>query len=255
MSRVRILVAAAGITLFVALVGLGCSGSDEGEAKAAALVDVSGFQMTSPSFTEVRPKVRIPLKNTCYDENISPPLTWTGVPDSSKSLALVAEDIDHDPGVWVHWVLYNIPPDMTELTESIPTSTDVLPDGTTQGTNDFRTIGYNGPCPIRNVLAWEWYRETDQRGTQPAHKYHFRLYALDTELELAPGATKYELLDAIEGHVLGHADTVGKFQVAPAQLGKEDLGRSLYVDQTRTAGGEKIYNTFGDLITPTPIAP
>ena len=251
MIRTRTIAATAGMFLLLASVAMACSSDDSGDEPAAA-AQVSGFELMSPSFTEIRPKVRIPVQHTCYDKNTSPPLTWVGAPAGTQSFALTAEDIDHDPGVWVHWVLYNIPADATELAEGIPTTTDSLPDGTLQGVNDFRDIGYSGPCPSATVINFEWFREA---ASEPAHKYHFRLYALDTKLELVPGKTKFDLLDAMEGHILAEANTTGKYQVAPITTSKQDIGKAIYVDTTTDSGQptvEPIYNTRGDLITPTP---
>ena len=215
MSRSRILATVA--FLFFATFAWGCSGSDDSatDQPAAAQVDAqqhlstSGFRLDTTSFQEkVRPYVRIPLQHTCLEGNTSPPLNWNEAPPGTKSLALIAEDADHHTGTWVHWVLYNIPAGTTELPEGISTSTAVLPDGTTQGTNDNRNIGYNGPCPPPNVQA---YQSALIKKLDPPHRYYFRLYALDADLDLAPGANKSELLDAMEGHILGQANTMGKY--------------------------------------------
>ena len=213
----------ASVLLLLALVSSGCSGSggDEGQAAAAQLL-ASDYQVASPSFTEISPKKRIPKVNSCYGENLSPPLSWSGAPAGTESYALIAEDGDHHTGIWVHWVLYNIPADVIELAEGIPTSTAVLPDGTTQGTNDHMNMGYEGPCPAQSVIPWEG------RGivkvVEPPHRYHFRLYALDAELGLAPGATKGELLSAMEGHILAQAETVGKYASPILREHQRDLG-------------------------------
>ena len=248
------LISIAGALSAIVLLSIACSGSDDGKTtKTAAEVTESNFQLTAP-FTETRPKVRIQDTHTCWGDNSSPPLTWSGAPSGTESFALIVEDLDHDPGVWVHWVIYDIPGSATELTESIPTSTPILPDGSTQGKNDFRNIGYEGPCPKQIVISWEWTR--DESSDEPAHKYHFKLYALDTKLDLGSGKTKFELLDAMEGHILGEANTRGKYQVAPITPGKQDLGQKIlgttsddHIVETKT---KPIYNTRGDLITPTP---
>ena len=171
--------------------------------------------MTSPNFQQTaRPYERIPHENTCYGENVSPPLSWSRAPEPTVSFALIAEDVDHHTGNWVHWVLYDIPPDATELPTGISTSTAMLLDGTTQGTNDDKTIGYYGPCPTPNITSWA---NAGPTGIDPPHRYYFTLYALDAELGLAQGATKAELLDAMKGHILGQADTMGKY-TRPLQL-------------------------------------
>ena len=215
MPRIRHFTIILGAPLILALAVAGCSGADEGDAKAAAQqpAAASSFQIMSPNFTEIRPRVRIPPKHTCIEDDVSPPLRWNEVPPGTASLALIADDPENESGLWVHWVLYNIPADATGLPEGIPTTTEVLPDGTIQGLNDFKRIGYGGPCPPVKVFRLGDDMEATLK-TKP-HKYYFRLYALDTQFGLAAGATKEELLDAMDGHILAQAETVGKFQVAP----------------------------------------
>ena len=135
----------------------------------------------------------IPAQYTCNGPDISPPLNWEDVPEQTKSLALIADDPDAPVGTWVHWVLYNLPADTHELQEDLP-KTKVLPNGAMQGTNDFRKIGYGGPCP--------------PGGT---HRYFFKLYALDELVDLNPGARKKDLLDAMKGHILAECQLMGKF--------------------------------------------
>jgi len=136
----------------------------------------------------------IPKQYTCDGQDISPPLAWNDPPEDTKSLALVCDDPDAPMGTWVHWVLYGLPPTIRELPESQP-SQKQLDNGAKQGTNDFRAIGYGGPCP--------------PGGT---HRYYFKLYALDTELNLDPGKTKPELLTAMEGHVIAEGQLMGKYK-------------------------------------------
>ena len=220
----------------LALVATACSGDDDSDKAAASQpgsaeeLFVSGFRLDSPSFQQkARPYVRIPPANSCYGDNLSPPLGWTEAPDGTESFALVAEDVDHHTGIWVHWVLYNIPAEVTGLPEGIPTTTDVLPDGTTQGTNDDRQPGYQGACPPPNIINY-WAPGTTSR--EPPHKYEFTLYALDGEIGLAPRATKKELLKAMDGHILGEAKTVGKY--TSPQLNKEKT--EVRLTQTALAG-------------------
>ena len=219
MLRLRTLVITVGMLSVFALVAWGCSGAGNENASdqpAAAQqpdpqrhLPTSGFRIDSASFQEkVRPYQRIPQKHTCFEGNMSPPLAWKEAPPAVKSYALIAEDVDHHTGIWVHWVLYNIPGDVTELPEGISTSTEVLPDGTTQGTNDNKNIGYNGPCPPPNIA--HCYADPS-RPIEPPHRSYYRLYALDAESGLVPGATKVELLRAMEGHILAQANTMGKF--------------------------------------------
>ena len=222
------------LALLLALFALGCSGADDSESgggsdtqAAAAIVpaDVAGLDVSSPVFTEIRPRKRIPKENTCFAENMSPPLSWSGVPAGAVSLALIADEPEDRvsalghytaalSGSAVHWVLYNIPVDQTGLAEGIPTSTSVLPDGSLQGTNGFETIGYNGPCPPASVVVYGDLNDTGKGkfSSDPPHDYYFKLYALDTLVDLAPGATSDELLSAMKGHVLAFGETMGKFQ-------------------------------------------
>ena len=136
----------------------------------------------------------IPAKYTCDGQDISPPLAWQGVPEGCKSLALINDDPDAPMGTWVHWVIYNIPPDTSELSENVPPN-EVFPSGVKQGLTDFRRIGYGGPCP--------------PSGT---HRYFFKIYALNEELKLDAGATKKQLLKAMEGHIIAEGQLIGKYK-------------------------------------------
>lgn len=136
----------------------------------------------------------IPKKYTCDGRDVSPPLAWNSVPEGTKSLALICDDPDAVMRTWVHWVLFNIPADTRELSENIPPQ-KTLTDGAKQGINDFRKIGYGGPCP--------------PGGT---HRYYLKLYALDTEINLEAGSTKEQLMRAMEGHILAEGKIMGKYQ-------------------------------------------
>lgn len=135
----------------------------------------------------------IPQKYTCDGEDVSPPLAWTDPPRETQSIALIADDPDAPRGTWVHWVIYDLPPDARGLSEGVPPA-ETLPNGAKQGRNDFGKIGYGGPCP--------------PRGT---HRYFFKLYALDRKLGLPAGKTKQELLEAMRGHVLTEAQLMGRY--------------------------------------------
>ena len=135
----------------------------------------------------------IPQKYTCDDADISPPLSWENIPESTKSLALICDDPDAPIGIWVHWVLYNISPEINMLAENVPAQRD-LANGARQGINDFRKLGYGGPCP--------------PGGT---HRYYFKLYALDSTLGLTAGATKGALEAAMDGHILAQAELMGTY--------------------------------------------
>ncbi len=149
------------------------------------------IEVTSSAFER---GAAIPAKYTCDGDNVSPPIAWSAVPDGTRSIALISDDPDAPAGTWVHWVLYGIPPETTAIGEDVP-SRDILDDGSAHGTNDFGNRDYGGPCP--------------PGGT---HRYFFKLYALDTELDLAPGASKSSLLDAMDGHVLASGELMGTYQ-------------------------------------------
>ena len=137
----------------------------------------------------------IPARYTCKGEDLSPPLEWDNVPEGTKGFALISDDPDAPMGTWVHWVIYGIPPDKRSLPEGV-SKDKILGNGSKQGVNDFRRIGYGGPCPPPG----------------PVHRYFFKLYVLDSELNLGPGLTKDQLLKAIKGHVVEEAQLMGKFK-------------------------------------------
>jgi Raf kinase inhibitor-like YbhB/YbcL family protein len=144
----------------------------------------------------------IPARYTCDGPNLSPPVRWDEYPDGTRSFALIVDDPDAPAGTWVHWVLYGIDPHTSELPEGVSPE-PTLPDGSRQGINDFRRLGYGGPCPPPGG----------------AHRYFFRLYALDRSVDLVPGATKPELLEAMEGHVLDEADVMGLYDRSSGRRG------------------------------------
>jgi Raf kinase inhibitor-like YbhB/YbcL family protein len=151
--------------------------------------------ISSPDFTQGG---AIPAVFTCQGKDISPELAWSGVPAAAKSLALIVDDPDApDPAkpkmVYVHWVLYNLTPQATGLPQAVASA--ALPPGTREGTNDWHRTGYGGPCPPIG-----------------RHRYFFKLYALDTVLPDVGAATKKELLDAMQGHVIEQAELVGTYQ-------------------------------------------
>ena len=135
----------------------------------------------------------IPKQYTCDGRDVSPPLSWSGVPAQARSLALICDDPDAPRKTWVHWVLFDLPAGTAELPEAVPPG-ETTPAGGTQGTNDFRKLGYGGPCP--------------PSGT---HRYEYKLAALDAKVGLRGGSTKKELLAAMEGHVLAEAKLTGKY--------------------------------------------
>jgi Raf kinase inhibitor-like YbhB/YbcL family protein len=149
------------------------------------------FALGSEAFA---PQAMIPPRYTCDGLGISPPLQWEHAPSGTASLALIVDDPDAPAGTWVHWVIYDLPPEPHELTESSSADAE-LPSGARHGKNSWGRLGYGGPCP--------------PSGT---HRYVFKLYALDTVLGLAAGATKEQLLQAMEGHILGQAELVGVYK-------------------------------------------
>lgn len=142
------------------------------------------------------PGQAIPARFTCTGRNVSPQIVWGDVPENTRNFALIVDDPDAPSGLWTHWIAYNIP----GTRRGLPANIDSVPrlgDGTMQGRNDFRKIGYGGPCP--------------PQGHGP-HRYFFRLYALDDKLKLEPGIGKTELERAMQGHILGHAELMGRYQ-------------------------------------------
>jgi Raf kinase inhibitor-like YbhB/YbcL family protein len=177
------------ILLLLGAVLFGCEARKPAEVKKEKGKKMD-IEVTSPAFGEGE---SMPATYTADGEDISPPLEWTGVPEGAKSIALINDDPDAPVGTWVHWVLYNIPPDVTSLEENMPPD-ETLANGARQGTTDFGRIGYGGPAP--------------PSGT---HRYFFKVYALDTMLDLPTGATKRQVGDAMQGHVLAEGQLMGKY--------------------------------------------
>lgn len=149
------------------------------------------LRLTSNAFRDGQ---TIPRKYTCDGGDLSPDLAWSGVPDVAKCLALIADDPDAPAGVWVHWVIYDLPAETHGLPEGMPKDRE-LRNGARQGRNDFGKIGYNGPCPPGG----------------PAHRYFFKLYALREKTGLSAGATKADLERAMKSRVVAQATLTGKF--------------------------------------------
>lgn len=157
------------------------------------------LNLRSTSFADGQP---IPAKHSGDGEDVSPPLAWEAGPSPTKEFALICDDPDaptEEP--WVHWVMYKIPPDITSLPEGLPNS-EILsePQGVLQGKNSFTsgaTIGYRGPAPPKG---------------HGKHHYHFKLYALDTKLDLDPGATKKDLVAAMGGYIVAEGELVGTYE-------------------------------------------
>jgi len=163
------------------------------EDTPAAEEEEMSWQLESSAFED---GANIPIEYTCSGEDVSPPLSWTAPPEGTAQLALTCDDPDAPGGTWVHWVIYGMPADVRKLPRAVPPEETLTePVIATQGRNDFRTVGYRGPCPPPGA----------------PHRYSFRLYALSEELDLAPNATKADLVAAMEGKVLAEAKLMGKF--------------------------------------------
>ena len=149
------------------------------------------FQITTSAFAAGG---TIPKKFTCDGPDVSPQLSWKEAPAGTQSFALIMDDPDTPVGSWVHWVLYNLPANLTELHERIEKQGQ-LASSALQGRNDFHKTGYGGPCPPAGK----------------PHRYYFKLYALDTALTVREGATKAQLLEAMNGHILDEAQLMGTY--------------------------------------------
>jgi Raf kinase inhibitor-like YbhB/YbcL family protein len=150
----------------------------------------TSMKLTSTAFDDGG---TIPVQYTSNGANISPPLSWSSAPGGTKAFAILCEDLDSPSGTFTHWIIFNIPADVTQLTEGIPTQ-NTLSNGAKQGNNDFGTIGYSGPAPPSGV-----------------HRYTFILYALDSQLNLNPGVTRGDFLKAAEAHTLAQTRLTGRY--------------------------------------------
>ena len=151
----------------------------------------NAMELSSPAISEGS---TVPDQYTCKGADTSPPLNWSDVPQGAKTLTLIVEDPDAPGGTFVHWVVYNLPPDSEGLPAGVPRN-PVLREGGNQGVNDFGKVGYNGPCPPPGG----------------PHHYRFRLYALDKRLEVGNRPKASDVEDSINGHVKATAQTVGLF--------------------------------------------
>ncbi len=182
-----LLPAAAAMALFL----LACS-TEEVVTPETVPMEVSSLEVTSPAFAE---GTEIPERFTCDGEDASPPLRWSGAPDGTRGYALIVDDADAPGGAFVHWVVYNISSNATGLAAGIPSAESAAAGGR-QGVNGFGRAGYGGPCPPSGG----------------PHRYFFRLFALDGQLDLQAGATRSDLLRAMNGHVVGQGSLTGTYQ-------------------------------------------
>jgi len=173
--------AALPVLLSALLLVTGCAGPGDG---GGAAPEEAEMKVTSPAFGEGG---TVPVKYTCEGEDVSPPLNWEGVPEGTESLVLIVDDPDAPGETFTHWVLYDVSPARSGLDEAESVGSS--------GVNDFDDQGYGGPCPPPGA----------------PHRYRFKVYALDTELGLGPGATKGGVLDAADGHILDRGSLTGKF--------------------------------------------
>lgn len=151
------------------------------------------IELTSPAFND---SDFIPAKYTCEGSDVSVPLKWSTVPEGAKSLVVICDDPDAPRGTWVHWVLFNIPPDITELPEGVSIKNEPKLSGAIEGVNDNRKTKYSGPCPPPGS----------------AHRYFFKIYALDTTLALDSKATKANVEKSMARHILGTGQLLGKYK-------------------------------------------
>ncbi len=167
-----------------------CKGSEQANRKTDGGKKME-IKVTSSAFEDGG---LIPAEYTCDGSDISPPLQWDGVSQEANSIALICDDPDAPMGTFVHWVIFGLPADTKELAKNIPPD-KTLPNGAKQGTTDFGRIGYGGPCP--------------PSGT---HRYFFKIYALDTRIDLVSVVDKPALLEAMEGHIIAQGQIVGKYK-------------------------------------------
>ena len=150
------------------------------------IAKIEELKISSPAFENGG---EMPKKYTCDGANVNPPLKIENVPSNTKSLALVFDDIDAPGGTYVHWILWNMDPGVKEIKENS------VPEGAVQGVNNFKKRHYGGPCPPKR-----------------AHKYVFKIYALDTLLHLNPNGTKKDLEKIMEGHVISRTQLTGLYK-------------------------------------------
>ncbi len=180
------------IIIFLLATISGCiAGEKKDDTKEVAMQNISNITISAEAFKDGG---NIPAVYTCDGRNISPALTWSGMPAGTKSIALIMDDPDAPRGTFVHWVLFNIPPDAQGLPEAVPKN-QTLKDGSRQGNTSYGEAGYGGPCPPPGK----------------PHRYYFKVYALDTKLDLPAGATKADVEKTMNGHILAKGELMGKY--------------------------------------------
>ena len=234
MTRLRSFVAA---SVAAVLLAAACSSDDGGAAPAAETgggsdptveeyaltqqVDLT-IAVTSTQFNETR---RIPRKYSCTHESVSVPISWGDVPEGTVSLALLVESNQAPGPLWVHWLLWGMPPDLRSLPEAVPNGPDAPDVGpnAAQGTNTDNELGWSGPCPPAVVVDAGVMKGRSAYLPSAVHdhsvsQYYFRLYALDIDLQLDSVATKEAFLKAIDGHVLAGGELVGEQIASPTKM-------------------------------------
>lgn len=179
---------------FLAVICLIAAGSNTLQAKNKIDVNRKGGKTMEIKSSSFNHEDMIPAKYTCDGQNISPPLSWSGAPEKTKSFTLICDDPDAPAGTWVHWVIFDIPAKVNSLPEKTSRQEEIKGLGK-NGKNTSGRYGYDGPCP--------------PSGT---HRYYFKLYALDTMLNKKAGLTKEDLLAAMKGHILSEAQLMGKYK-------------------------------------------
>ena len=232
MTHVRWFVAAS----LAVLLAAACSSDDGGspasqtdaggdptaeEYKLTQQVDLT-ISVTSTQFNETR---RIPRKYSCTHEGVSVPISWGDVPEGTVSLALLVESNQAPGALWVHWLLWGMPPDLRALPEAVPNGPDAPDVGPSavQGTNSDNELGWVGPCPVPVVVDAGVMKGRSAYLPSAVHdhsvsQYYFRLYALDIDLQLDSGATKEAFLKAIDGHILAGGELVGEQIASPTKM-------------------------------------
>lgn len=165
--------------------------SSPGPPRPGQAANSASFKLSTTAF---KPGGDIPKRFTCEGFDASPALTWTNPPPGTQSFALIADDPDAPAGTWVHWVVYDLPASARQLPEDLPKADEVRGGGY-HGRNDFDKTGYGGPCPPPGK----------------PHRYFFKLYALDTKLNLTAGAAKSDVERAMKGHILAQTELVGRY--------------------------------------------
>jgi Raf kinase inhibitor-like YbhB/YbcL family protein len=170
------------LLIIIILLAAGCISKEE-----------NNMENISISAEEFKEGETIPDEFTCEGKDISPSLSWKGIPAGTKSIALIMDDPDAPGGTFVHWVLYNMPAETQKLPKAMPLN---LTDGSMHGMTNFGRPGYGGPCPPPGK----------------PHRYYFKIYALDTKLNLPPGASKNQVESAMKGHIIAKGELMGKYK-------------------------------------------